>query len=484
MASLSKLSRRKLLAVAGTAVAGAAVATARASAQTPHGSHGGTAGQGGHAGHGTMPMPTAQTTRAAPASGYATPRGNDWYARTVDPDGRYEPGLPGQHYTPVHKTNGSTLPFKIVDGVKVFHLVAEEITHEFAPGLKAIVWGYNGEMPGPVIEAVEGDRIRIYVTNKLPVPTTVHWHGLVLPCNMDGVSGLTQPPIKAGETFKYEFPCIQHGTFMYHSHKDTMTQEGMGLMGMFVIHPRKPRRKRPDRDFALLLHEMDIKPGTYRPDTSVASGFNTLTINGKVFPGTAPIVCQTNDHVRIRIGNLSAMDHHPFHVHGHAFRITETDGGEVPDAALWPETSVLVSVGQTRNIEFVSDNPGDWAVHCHMTHHTMNQMGHGLPNMVGVNGATVDRAVQKMVPSYMTMGTDGMGEMGKHAKYMDIPENSIPMVGAKGPYAYISMGGMFTVLKVRNHVKGFGDPGWYQPPDGTMARVASADELRRDGIKA
>ena len=300
---------------------------------------------------------------------------------------------------------------------------------------------------------------------------------------MDGVSGLTQRPIKVGETFKYEFPCIQHGTFMYHSHKDTMTQEGMGLYGMFVIHPRNPKRPRPDRDFSLMLHEMDIKPGTYRPDTSVSSGFNTLTLNGKVFPGTAPLVCQTNDRIRIRVGNLSAMDHHPFHIHGHSFQITK------PMAAryrrrLYGRKPVRSSLWARRAIiEFVSDNPGDWAMHCHMTHHTMNQMGHGLANMVGVKAEPVDNAVQSLVPSYMTMGQDGMGEMGKHAKYMDIPENSIPMVGAKGPYSYISMGGMFTTLKVRNRVKGFADPGWYQPPEGTMVRAATAEELRRDGIK-
>lgn len=482
MRSLKKLSRRRFLAAGGITAAGALTATTSVQAQKmDHSKHG---GHGSHAGHNMGTSTKPKKLALAPASGYATPKGNDWYARTVDPDGTYEPGMPGKDYTPVHKPNGTTVPWKIVDGVKVYHLTVSEFMHEFAPGFKAIVWGYNGEMSGPLIEAVEGDRIRIYVTNKLTVGTTVHWHGLILPCNMDGVNGLTQSPIPPGETWAYEFPCIQHGTFMYHSHKDTMTQEGMGLFGMFVIHPRRPQHPRPDRDFSLMLHEMDIKPGTYRPDTSVASGFNTLTINGHVFPGTDPIVCQTNDRVRIRIGNLSAMDHHPFHVHGHSFRITETDGGVVPEAAMWPETSVLVAVGQTRNIEFVSDNPGDWACHCHMTHHTMNQMGHGLANMVGVKAASVDNAVQSLVPSYMTMGTDGMGEMGKHAKYMDIPENSIPMVGAKGPHDYISMGGMFTILKVRNRIEGFKDPGWYQPPEGTMVRAATQAELRRDGIKA
>lgn len=473
-----KITRRQALAGSGVAIAGAALVGREAFAQSDK--HKGHDMRGSHKGH---TVEKSKTKPAASKHRYSTPRGNDFYARTVDPDDDFTPGVPGKHYTPVVVPNGATLPFRIVDGVKVFHLIAEDVFHEFAPGYEAQCWGYNGRTPGPVIEAVEGDRIRIYVTNKLAVPTSTHWHGIILPMGMDGVSGLTQRPLKPGETFRYEFKCVQHGTFMYHSHKDAMTQEGMGLVGMFVIHPRKPKRPRPHRDFSLMMHEWDIKPGTYRPDTSVSSGFNTLTLNGKVFPGTAPLVAKMDERVRIRIGNLSAMDHHPFHVHGYAFRVTETDGGEIAEAAQWPETTVLVSVGQTRNIEFVADNPGDWAMHCHMTHHTMNQMGHGLPNMVGADPTTIDKRVASLVPGYMTMGTDGMGDMGKHAAHMDMPENSIPMVGAQGPYSYIGMGGMFTVLKIREQLKSYDDPGWYSPPAGTLVGPATIAQLKRDGIK-
>ena len=151
------------------------------------------------------------------------------------------PVMPGQGYRPVVVPDGYTLPFKVVDGVKVFHLVAEEFEHEFAPGLRATVWSYNHHLNSTVIEAVEGERVRIYVTNKLAVPTSVHWHGIYLPNGMDGVSGITQKPIPPGETFKYEWTLRQHGTYMFHSHYDTMTQEGMGLIGMLVIHPRNPK---------------------------------------------------------------------------------------------------------------------------------------------------------------------------------------------------------------------------------------------------
>ena len=130
------------------------------------------------------------------------------------------PGEGSRSYTPVVTPNGSTLPWRVVDGVKVGHLVAEPCRREFAPGIVVDCWGYNGQTPGPTIEAVEGDRLRIYVTNRLPAPTTVHWHGILVPNGMDGVTGLNQKPIPPGETFKYEFRLRQSGTFMYHSHFD------------------------------------------------------------------------------------------------------------------------------------------------------------------------------------------------------------------------------------------------------------------------
>ncbi len=384
-------------------------------------------------------------------------------------------------HTPVTVPNGSTLPWKMVGGVKVFHLIANAFRREFAPGLEVDCWGYNGETPGPVIEAVEGDRVRIYVTNRLPEPTSVHWHGVLLPNGMDGVSGLNQKPIPPGETFRYEFTLRQSGTQMYHSHFDEMVQMAMGMMGMFVIHPRTPVTPRVDRDFSLMLSEWAIKPGARKPDPSIMTDFNMLTINGKAFPGTAPLVARLGERVRVRIGNLSPTDHHPIHLHGYQFRITATDGGRIAESAQWPETTVLVAVGSTRDIEFVADAPGDWAMHCHMTHHTMNQMGHDVPNMLGVRPGSLDDRMRQLLPDYMTMGQDGMGEMA--AMGMPVPANSIPMLGAPGPFSYIDMGGMFTILKVREHLDRYADPGWYDYPAGTVAGRASAAELRADGIR-
>jgi hypothetical protein len=391
------------------------------------------------------------------------------------------PGAPGKDYDPVVVPNGSTLPWKVVDGVKVFHLTAEPIRHEFAPGLVGTVWGYNGQSPGPVIELVDGDHVRFYVTNRLPEKTSVHWHGILLPNAQDGVSGVTQPGIPPGETVKYEFTVHQHGTFMYHPHFDEMTQMGMGMQGMLIIHPRERQVPKIDRDFVIMLSEWAIKAGTSRPDTNEMSEFNILTMNSRAFPGTAPLIAKTGDRVHIRYGNLGAMDHHPIHLHGYQFKVVATDGGPLDPSAQWAETTVLVPVGSTRDIEFVANAPGDWPMHCHMTHHIMNQMGHGLPNMVGVDVGDLDERIRKLLPDYMSMGPQGMGEMAEMG--MAVPENSIPMVGAVGPFGYIDMGGMFTLLKVRDGITSYEDPGWYQQPKGTEVTTATPEELKRDGIE-
>lgn len=392
------------------------------------------------------------------------------------------PGQPGLDYTPVITPNGATLPWKVVEGAKVMHLIAEEIEHEIAPGLKAKCWGYNGRTPGPTIEAVEGDRLRIYVTNHLPEPTTIHWHGVRVPNGMDGVAGLTQMPIPPGQTFKYEFTLRQHGTHMYHPHFDEMTQIALGMEGMFIIHPRQPKEPRPDRDFAIMLSEWRIDPGTSRPNPLEMVEFSVFTMNSKVFPGTEPLVAKLGDRVRIRLANLGPMDHHPIHLHGYDFFVTDTDGGTVPQSARTPQNTVLVAVGTTRAVEFIASEPGDWAMHCHMTHHTMNQMGHNAPNMVGVKTGSLDEKVQKLLPDYMTMGDAGMGDMAMMG--MPVPKNSIPMAGGEGPFGTIDMGGMFTILKVRAGIKTYDDPGWYKHPPGTEATRATAEELSRDGIPA
>jgi FtsP/CotA-like multicopper oxidase with cupredoxin domain len=258
--------------------------------------------------------------------------------------------------------------------------------------------------------------VRFLVTNRLPESTSIHWHGIILPNGMDGVSGLNQREIRPGETYAYEFTLRQHRTHMYHPHADEMLQMALGMMGMFVIHPREAEDPAIDREFAVLLHEFAVHPGTYRPDPSIMTDFNLFTFNGRVFPGTEPLVVRTGQRVRIRIGNLS-MDDHPIHIHGHTFRVTGTDGGPIPPSAQWPEATVLVPVGSIRDIEFVADNPGDWAFHCHKSHHTMNAMGHGIP----IRSASISlrlRANRRAGTRLHGDGRDRMAEHAAHAQHM------------------------------------------------------------------
>ena len=378
-------------------------------------------------------------------------------------------------YTRVVTPNGSTLPWKMVDGVKEFHLIAEEIKWEVAPGMMINAWGYNGQTPGPTIEAVEGDRVRIYVTNKLPEPTAVHWHGVLLPSGMDGLQGLTQRGIPPGETFVYEFTLRQHGTQMYHSHGDEMTQIGLGTMGFFIIHPKKPERK-IDRDFAIFLSEWFIAPGSLRPNPNIMTDFNIFTFNSRAYPGTEPLVVRKGDRVRVRFANV-AQEAHPIHLHGYSFKVVATDGGDIPRSAQWPETTVLIAPGQTRDIEFIADAPGDWAIHCHRRHHPMNAMGHDIPNMIGVSQSGVAEIIQEILPKYMAMGQKGMGEMQEMAEHMPGPENTLPMMTGDGPFGPIMMGGMFTILKVRENITNYDDTGWYEHPKGTVAEPVSGEAV-------
>ncbi|KOX59097.1 copper oxidase [Streptomyces purpurogeneiscleroticus] len=328
----------------------------------------------------------------------------------------------GPDYQPVVTLNGWTLPWRMRGEWKEFHLIAEPVVREMSPGMQARLWGYNGQSPGPTIEAVEGDKVRIFVTNRLPEATAVHWHGQTLPNGMDGVAGLTQPGIPPGKTFVYEFILRRSGTFMYHPHSDEMIQMAMGMMGFFVVHPRDPAER------------------------------------------------------RMRFGNLT-MTNHPIHVHGVDFHVTGTDGGWIDDNRQWPEVSVDCAVGQMRVIEFNADALGDWAMHCHKSHHTMNAMGHNVRTYIGVDLKSTAKQIRKIAPGYMPMGSTGGGMMSEME--MPLPENTLPMMTGAGPFGSVEMGGMFTVLKVRAGLAAndYRDPGWYKHPPGTLAYEWTGEPL-------
>jgi hypothetical protein len=314
--------------------------------------------------------------------------------------------------------------------------------------------------------------VRIYVTNRLPEHTTIHWHGQRLPNGMDGVGGLNQPQIPVGKTFVYEFVARRPGTFMYHPHADEMVQMAMGMMGFWVTHPKgkHPLIEDVQRDYCFLLNAFDVTPGSRTPQVNTMLEHNIWCWNSRVFPGISPLVARLGDRVRVRVGNLT-MTNHPIHIHGIEFEVSGTDGGPTPKGSRWPEVTADVAVGQMRQLEFIADEPGDWAMHCHKSHHTMGAMGHGVPTMIGVDHRGLVAPLQRAAPDYMVMGERGMADMGE--MQMELPANTFPMMTGTGPYGPIEMGGMFTTLKVRADQKAgdYSDPGNYAMPPGTQARL-------------
>ncbi len=272
--------------------------------------------------------------------------------------------------TPVVTTDVGDLPFEMDGEVKVFRLTAHVFKREIAPNKTIDVWGYNGSAPGPTIQVTQGDRIRVILKNELPEATSMHWHGFEDQIGYDGMPGISQEPIRPSESFAYDFTIHQEGTYFYHSHM--AMQELAGMLGAFIMHPRVPYRPHCDKDFAIHLQEYAVLPNATTPNTMMME-FNWLLLNGKAGPASTPLIVRQGDRVRVRFVNLG-MDHHPMHLHGHTFYVTGTEGGRIPETAWWPGNTVLVGVAQSRTIEFVADNPGDWMLHCHLPHHMMNQM--------------------------------------------------------------------------------------------------------------
>lgn len=380
--------------------------------------------------------------------------------------GKLVPGVrnPTESPVPVEAPDLPKLAYKLVDGVKEFHLRAEPVKRELLPGAVMNHWGYNGTMPGPTIEATEGDRVRIIIHNELPEPTTLHLHGLELPIAMDGVEFVTQDPIMPGKTGVYEVTLHQNGTYFYHPHM--AMQEAFGMVGLFVIHPREAYSPVVDQDFALITQEFVIEPAANTP-ASARMDFNWFTINGRSGPYGTPLVVRLGNRIRIRILNFSTDDHHPMHLHGHTFWVTGNEGGRIPESAWVPGNNVLVGVAQVREIEFVANNPGDWVMHCHMFHHMMNHMvpgvGPGSRKIVAaVETAGLGNSAGHSVPGHLAP-TDNKSPMdpykvpgypqdsGMHAmmsKDQIEKLTSNPLTRGMAPQWYMGVMGLMTVVRV------------------------------------
>ncbi len=389
--------------------------------------------------------------------------------------GKLVPGLRDASLgpVPIHAPDLKKLEPQLVDGVKEFHLTAEPVRRELLPGLWMDTYGYNGDMPGPTIEIKQGDRVRIVVHNKLPEATSMHWHGLEVPISMDGVPHLVQSLIEPGKKFSYEFTVHQEGTFFYHSHVGM--QETMGMVGLFIVHPKTQHLPVVDKDFCLIAQEFALHPNSTVPDT-LAMEWNYLTFNGRCGPYTTPMVCKLGERVRIRFINFSVIDHHPLHLHGHTFWVTGSEGGRIPEPAWVPSNNVLVGVAQAREVEFIANNPGDWILHCHMFHHMMNSM----TSQAGPIVRQFSTPGQLRVPGYpqimLGMEMTGMDHSGMPGMDMEHRHNQPPQQSSGSQRSYAMDMSWMAMIEGRREAAGM-RAGWSMGVEGlsTVVRVLPPD---------
>jgi FtsP/CotA-like multicopper oxidase with cupredoxin domain len=282
-------------------------------------------------------------------------------ARADQMDAMHEAGVKAFPAKTAGKGNQLMSP-RLVGGVKVYELTSSEIEWEVEPGKKVKAWAYNGQVPGPQIRVREGDRVRVVLKNELPESTAIHFHGLELPIDQDGVPFITQPPIKPGESFTYEFVVPNAGSHMYHSHHNAAKQVGSGLLGAFIVEPKdKSREPKVDVDYVMVLND----------------GAHGFTLNGKGFPATEPIVAKLGQTVRIRYMNEGMMIH-PMHLHGMHMTVIAKDGWDQP--APWKCDTLNVAPGERWDVLVKATNPGTWAFHCHILPHAESE--HGMFGMV------------------------------------------------------------------------------------------------------
>ncbi len=347
--------------------------------------------------------------------------------------------------------------FELDGAVKVFRLKAVPLKQKIAPFKTIDAWGYNGSCPGPTIQVTQGERVRILVENALPESTSMHWHGLEVPIEQDGVPFISQKPIAPGDTYTYEFTVHQEGTFFYHAH--SAMQEMIGLLGMFIAHPQTPHTPHVDHDFGIVLQEWAVLPNNSVPNTA-SMEFNWLTFNGLSAPATTPLIVRLGNRVRIRFVNLG-MDHHPIHLHGNQFVITGTEGGRSPESTWYPTNTVLVGVAQAKVIEFEAKYPGAWMIHCHLPHHMMNSMTDLLRSRPIPTSATNDaQALTQMESLSHDIGVE-------HVHHSPIADNANSIPGFPQD-AFMEMSMDAAVAKPETHGL---PPNWSAGMMGMMTMV-------------
>ncbi|MER9301812.1 DUF4396 domain-containing protein [Mesorhizobium sp. M0293] len=266
------------------------------------------------------------------------------------------------------------LPFRLENGVKVFELRPSVIRWHILPNVAVDAYAYNGQIPGPRIHIRQGDKVRINVTNDLPEETTVHWHGMILPNQMDGPAEITQAPIEPGQSYSYEFTATQHGTYFYHPHAKPDRTQALGLYGALIIDPVDPADEvQADHDYLIELQEWLVRGGLTYPSMPMEGGMpNFFTINGKAYPSTDTIHMKLGETLKVRFIGTNNGFIHPMHIHGGPFEVVARDGETLSPSARFLADTINVGPGQRYDVVWKAQRPGKWLIHCHIPHHTTN----------------------------------------------------------------------------------------------------------------
>lgn len=278
----------------------------------------------------------------------------------------------GAVIAPSDAKGGTPLDSANVNGVREFKLTVQKTIWHLLPGKDVVAYTYNGVVPGPEIRVTEGEKIRILVTNHLSEPTSIHWHGLHLPNDQDGSADVTQPAIKPGETYTYEWTVPNTpGTYFYHSHANADTQQALGLYAPLIVVPKNPAEKY-DVEYTVMPGEWTVKDGQTYPAMDMEGRLpNYFTLNGHSFPATDVVTVKQGQRILLRVIG-SGQFVHPLHLHGFSFKVVATDGNPVPTAAQLTKDTILVGPGERYDLEFTANTTGKWLFHCHILHHTTN----------------------------------------------------------------------------------------------------------------
>jgi FtsP/CotA-like multicopper oxidase with cupredoxin domain len=275
---------------------------------------------------------------------------------------------------PADARGDQVLEPRIENGVKVFAIEASIIRWNILPDVAVLAYAYNRQVPGPRLQVTEGDHVRINFRNALPESTTVHWHGLILPNEMDGPAKITQEPVPPGGSYTYEFDVGQSGTYFYHTHDHPDRQQALGLYGALLIAPKDPAAEvKADLDYTIQLQEWLKREWLTYPAMLMEGALpNYFTINGKAYPSTDTVAMKVGQTIKLRFIGTNNNFIHPMHVHGGPFQVVAVDGVTLNDSARYQADTVNVGPGQRYDVVWTARRPGKWLVHCHIPHHTAN----------------------------------------------------------------------------------------------------------------